>query len=1006
MGLGRACTVLHIGAHPDDEDIGLLAYSYCKFGVRSVYWSATRGEGGQNRIGPYKEEALGIYRTWESLDARSQDGGECLFGPFYDFGYSKNAEEAFAKWGRKSLIREVVRAIRIVQPHIVVARWTGTPSDYHGHHQAVGQAAEEAFEAAGDPSQFPELKAQGLAAWQAVKFYQSTDNSGGDLTSGGALNLSGLPNPTLEMDGVLRINTGEFDPIAESTYQERAWFAFNKHKTQAMGAAPAPGDFFYYFSLQKSLVSVPDRETSFFDGLDPSLTGLADHPGNGSPFLRNYLEQIKNRTRDALRNLRADDPIEASTSLLEGLSLLRGKPAELEKAGLDSESKHAIDSYLARKLGDFEKVVARCLGLELECLSRRSRIIPGERFRVCTRLWNHRGNQIDKTAFTLRAPEGWRARPLTTEEVDENPPFHSDYVTQVPVKTDFEITAAEKADFTCPYWLVEPREPYQYKWPLGGPSSLPFAPPLVKVDCEVELGGHTITLQEAAVCRETFPGGFRELPLAVIPPIAVELRSSREFLPLMDAEQRLELQAVVRNNRDQPIEGDLELMVPPGWVVTPDLIHLSLSEGRGTETVHHVVTIPSDAPAKRYALQYRIRCGKLHYGVVVSSVRMQEPGLPVLADESNCVKEEFIVKPSEVKLHLIDVEFVQGLQYAYVQGIKEELLDTLKPFGIGFHLISDAEMGYLDLTKFDAVLIGPNAYLIREALRKYASRLLKYVEQGGTLIVQYQGYRYQSSGFTPYPFGFKKPHDRVTHEDAPVKILDPSHVLFRLPNAITSTDFDGWVRERGLYFFGWWDKPYHTLLSCSDPGEDPKEGGLVECQYGNGTFLYTGYSFFRQLPAGIPGAFRLFANILALPEARILERIEFLKKVSLFSPLTEEQLDAVARIMSERWITDGAYVCRQGEVGQELYIVYRGELEILREARDQEEFIDAAKEGDCVGELAILGDIPRTASLRAQGDTRLLVIEGPHFLSLLLETPEMSIRLLKLLVKRLAPTAG
>jgi hypothetical protein len=296
--------------------------------------------------------------------------------------------------------------------------------------------------------------------------------------------------------------------------------------------------------------------------------------------------------------------------------------------------------------------------------------------------------------------------------------------------------------------------------------------------------------------------------------------------------------------------------------------------------------------------------------------------------------------------------------------------------------------------------------LIREALRKYASRLLKYVEQGGTLIVQYQGYQYQSSGFTPYPFGFKKPHDRVTHEDAPVKILDPSHVLFRLPNAITSNDFDGWIRERGLYFFGWWDKPYHTLLSCSDPGEHPKEGGLVECQYGNGTFLYTGYSFFRQLPAGIPGAFRLFANILALPEARILERIEFLRKVSLFSPLTEEQLDAVARIMSERWITDGAYVCRQGEVGQELYIVYRGELEILREARDQEEFIDVAKEGDCVGELAILGDIPRTASLRAQGNTGLLVIEGPHFLSLLLETPEMSIRLLKLLVKRLAPTAG
>jgi LmbE family N-acetylglucosaminyl deacetylase len=1006
MGLGMACAVLHIGAHPDDEDIGLLAYSFCKFGARGVYWSATRGEGGQNRIGPYKEEALGIYRTWESLDARSHDGGESLFGPFYDFGYSKNAEEAFAKWGRRAMIREIVRAIRLIQPHIVVSRWTGTPIGHHGHHQAVGQAAQEAFEVAGDPNQYTELKAQGLAAWQPLKFYHSMDNSGGDLTSGGALNLSGLPNPELERDGILRINTGEFDPIAGSTYQERAWIAYNEHKTQAMGLAPGPGDFFYYFYLQKSLVSVPKRETSFFDGLDPSLTGLADHLGNGSPFLRNYLEEIKDRTREALRDFRADDPIEASTSLLEGLSLLRETSARLEKADLDNETKQAFGWYLARKIKDFEKVTARCLGLELECLSGRSRIIPGEQFQVSSSLWNHRGTQIDKTAFALCLPEGWQARSLEPQEAEGTSPAQSDDGSLVLLRSDFEITAAERANFTCPYWLVKPREPYHYHWPRGGPCSLPFAPSPIKVNCEVALGGHRITLQEAVIHRESFPGGFRELPLAVIPPISLDPKTSCEFLPLRDAEQSLELQAVVRNNRDQTIEGDLELVVPPGWGVTPGSIYLSLPEGGGTETVQHEVTIPSDVQADRYVLQYRIRCGKLQYGVVLTSVRMQEPGLPALADESNCVKEEFIVTPSEVTVHLIDVKFVEGLHYAYVQGVKEELLDTLKPFGIRFHLVTDAEVGYLDLSKFDAVVIGPNAYLMREELRQYASRFLEYVKQGGTLIVQYQGYRYQTSGFTPYPFGFNEPHDRVTHEDAPVKILDPNHVLFRLPNPIDLNDFDGWTRERGLYFFGWWDKQYHALLSSSDPGEEPKEGGLIECQYGPGTFLYTGYSFFRQLPAGIPGAFHLFANILALPEARILERIEFLKKISLFSLLTDEQLDAVARIMSERRATDGAYVCRQGEVGEELYIVYRGELEILRESSNQEQFIDVAKEGDCVGELAILGNIPRTASLRARGDVRLLIIEGSHFLELLQENPEMSIRLLKLLVNRLAPTPG
>src|SRR5512139_726937 len=189
MGLGMAGAVLHLGAHPDDEDIGLLAYLSHKYGVRTVYWSATRGEGGQNRIGPYRDEALGIYRTWESLAAREIDGGECLFGPFFDFGYSKNAEETLARWGHSALIREIVRAIRFVQPHVIVSRWTGTPGDFHVQHQAVAQAALQAFEAAGDPNQFPELKAQGLAAWQPLKFYHSTDNSGGDLTVGGALNL-------------------------------------------------------------------------------------------------------------------------------------------------------------------------------------------------------------------------------------------------------------------------------------------------------------------------------------------------------------------------------------------------------------------------------------------------------------------------------------------------------------------------------------------------------------------------------------------------------------------------------------------------------------------------------------------------------------------------------------------------------------------------------------------------------------------------------------------------
>jgi len=993
-GLGMAGAVLHLGAHPDDEDIGLLAYLACKYGVRAIYWSATRGEGGQNRIGPYRDEALGIYRTWESLAARAVDQSQCLFGPFYDFGYCKNAEGALAKWGKEALVREVVRAIRLVQPHVVVARWAGTPGDFHGHHQAVGQACLEAFAAAGDAAQFPEL---GLPPWQPLKFYHSLDNSGGDLSAGGAVNVFGRLNPALERDGVVRLNTGEFDPVSGLTYQERAWLAYNQHQTQAMGLAPAPGDFYYYFSLHQSLVPVPPREESLFDGLDPTLTGLADHPGGGEAVLRGRLTEVKAHAQEALKTFRADDPLRASRSLLEALGLLRETSSDLDRWDLPAPARAALQPYLARRTREMEEVLARCLGLEVEAISDRGRVIPGQTLRVLASLWNQRGWPIKGAAFSLCLPPGWESR---CQERDPGPPAPEGPAAAR--EAGFQVSLPETAALTSPYWLAQPRGSYQYQWPPGDPSSLPFGPPPVEVRCTVDLGSQEITLGSAVVHRQAFPGGFRELSLAVVPPISLHPRTAHEFLQLKEAEQELELHVVARNNGGQAVAGGLELVVPPGWQVAPGPTDLALAPGESTRTLCHMVTVPAGAAPGRYPLQYRMRCGHRDYGVLVTPVRTGVPGIPALADASNCVKEEFLITPSQVTVHLMAVEFVPGLRYAYVQGAEEKLAAALKPFGLNFHFIQDEEMGYLDLSAFAAVVMGPNAYLIREEVRKNTGRFLEYVQAGGVLIVQYQGYRYQKENFTPYPFQFSMPHDRVTHEAAPVTILAPDHVLFRLPNAISPEDFQGWVHDRGLYFFGQWDRRYQPLLAAADPGEEPLAGGLLEAQYGRGTFIYTGYSFFRQLPGGVPGAFRLFANLLALPEARILERIDFLKKISLFSLLTSEQLDAVARIMSERWVEDGAYICRQGEVGDELYIVYRGAVEVVRESGGAEEVVFLAREGDALGEMAVLGDIPRTASLRARGNAELLVIAGTQFHDLLRQNPEMSIQVIKLLVNRLA----
>ena len=418
--------VLHVGTHPDDEDAGLMSFISRKYGARIAYWSATRGEAGQNRLGPYSGEALGIYRTWESLAARALDGGESLFGPFVDFGYSKDGEEATAKWGRQELIREIVRAIRLVQPQIVVARYQGDTTDGHGQHQAIGSATPEAFDAAADPALFPEL---GLPAWRVLKLYQST---GGDWQPGEE-NALGELQPQFERDGFLRIDTGELDPIAGMTYQQQAWTAFNCHQTQGMGFVPERGHFYYYYKLKKSLVATKAREESFYDGIDPTLTGLITHLGGGPSDLRETLQGISASVGVAMSRLRPEDPSEAAGPLAEGLDMLRRLRRETD------DDDHALARLLDYKIESFEEVIIGCLGIDAECIAERAHVAAGERVRVRARLWNPRGVAIEESRFRISAPDGWQVTDIPTEGAAR--------------QMDYELMVAADAQPTTPYWL-------------------------------------------------------------------------------------------------------------------------------------------------------------------------------------------------------------------------------------------------------------------------------------------------------------------------------------------------------------------------------------------------------------------------------------------------------------------------------------------------------------------------------------------------------------------------
>lgn len=989
-GLPMGGAVLHLCSHPDDEDVGMVAYLARKLGVRVVCWSATRGEGGQTRIGPYQGESLGIYRTWESQAAREIDGGEALFGPFVDFGFSKNGAEALDKWGRERLVREIVRAIRFVQPQIVIGRWSGTEHDGHGHHQAVGLVTPEAFAAAGDPHKYPELREHGLVAWQPRKLYLSTM---GDWQPGEEVEF-GKIIPAFERAGVVRLNTGEFDAIAGRTYQEQAWIAFNSHRSQAMGFSPEMGDFYYYYTLHTSLVPSSERETDLYDGLDATLTGLTEYPGDGSDFLNHYLAQIKAKAADALASYRPDAPTEAVTPLLEGLTLLRECQAALADRPGNDEARQALHQYLGRKIVAFETAAAQCLGLRLECLTDDAHITPGQPFHLSARLWGHHHPVgVDRVDFSPCLPEGWRVQKTSSSHLDK-----------AYAQAEYQVTAAETAQLVCPYWLREATDRYHYRWPTGGSAGGPFGPPLVEMACQVTLGRYRLHLRRPALLREGFAGGFRELPMVVIPPISLHPESRRLMLQATDAVQRFTLKLVVRSNTENTgATGVLRVNHPAGWRVEPQQIDLSMGPVGDAHTAQFEVTIPAGVRPGQYPLRYIVNSGGRDYDVVLEPVRLGAPGLPYLPDGATCIKEAFITKPAEVTIQIIDIKFMPDLKYAYIVGAGNKVMPALSHFNLNFHPITDEELDFIDLSQFDAVVVGPNAYLVRDNLRKNGARLLTYVEQGGTLIVQYQAYGYQDGDFAPYPFRYHQPHDRVTYEDAPVTLLSPHHPLVNLPNKITADDFDDWVIERGLYFFGEWDQHYEPILACHDPGEEAKLGGMLVASYGRGTYVYAAYSFFRQLPAGVPGAFRLFANLLSLSAARILKRTTWLKDVSIFAFMDEAQLRAVAQIMTERWLATESWLGHEGDIEDEMYVITQGAVEIIRES-SADQVIHVAQPGEVIGEMEVLGHIPRAAAMRAKGNVHLLVISGGDFRALMQTYPDMSARVIQMLVDKMLVT--
>lgn len=961
LALRTAGTVLHLGAHPDDEESGVLALMARGHGARVVYWSATRGEGGQNKRGPERGDALGVLRTWESLAARAVDGADVRYGPFIDYGFSKSGDDTLRRWGRDELVREIVRAIRLVQPLVVIGRWTGTPADGHGHHQAVGMVTAEAFDAAAEPSRFIEL---GLPPWRAAKLYRSL---AGDWQPGEDVRHVVEPSEH-EAAGHLGVDTGALDPLSRLSFQELADAAINRHRSQGMGLVPEPGPCVIWYRLERAPGERSTaRETSFYDGLDPGIAAMAENPGGGPADLRERLQATAGFADSALDAYRPHEPWSAGPALLGGAAALRDVLAAL------APEDAALALGLERLAAAFDEAAAMCFGLRLECLAERARVTPGSDLAVRAQVHNGGPQCVEVERLDLELPAGWRAAR------GENGAF----IVAVP----------SDAPPRAPYWLRQPHGPYRCVWPPDA-RELGHAvdEPLIVAVAKVRMDGCLLELRSPALERSGFSGGSRALPVTVVPPVALVPREPRAILPVSEHATLLQCDVLVQCIEPDGASGALRLTAPEGWPVAPAAADFAFARGGESETLSFRVTVPAGARPAAYELRYD--------GVELNPVRLGAPETAGRVDERSCIAEANLVRPATVVVDLVDVQFVRTLRYGYVRGIEEEIPAALARFGLDLTELRDEDLTHSDLQGFDAIVVGPNAYNLRGEVRRQAQRLLDYVAEGGTLVVQSQGYGYDEPGLAPYPFRMHQPHDRVTEPTAPVELVDPESVILHTPNTIRPADFDGWVQDRGLYFLAEWDRRYRPVLACHDAGEPPQQGGLLTATHGRGTYVYVGYSLFRQIPAGVPGAIRLSANLLGLAEARVRERMEHLRGLELIGHMDERELYEAARIVSERWVAAGTWLGRQEEVGRELFLLLDGEIEVVKHLPAGDRVLYVARSGESLGELSLLAGIPRSASMRTVTDVTVLVLRADAFETWLQSRPDLARRLLELLARK------
>jgi LmbE family N-acetylglucosaminyl deacetylase len=844
-------SVMYIAAHPDDENTRLLAYLANGRQLETSYFSCTRGDGGQDLIGPELREQLGVIRTQELLAARRIDGAHQYFSRANDFGFSKTSAETFTIWDKEQVLADMVWVIRQRRPDVLITRFPPDARAGHGHHQASAILAAEAFDAAGDPKRFPE-QLQYVQAWQPKRLYWNTG--------------SYFVKPGESMAGYLTLDAGGYNPLLGQSYGEIAAHSRSQHRSQGFGSAAQRGEAIEYFQFVKGTPA----KTDLFEGIDQTWNRV---PGGAA---------IGKMVDEVVKKYDAANPSASVAGLLEVREKFTTARDIFSGVG-------KFSFYHQQKLSALDELIKACLGLYLEANVPFSSIVSGQKLPMTVTIVNRSKSSIQIRGINVY---GFKRDTLLNKEVSVGRSI--DF--SLPIMVPNTILTSQ------PYWLRETGTIGMYKLPTQIPNGntystvysagrhghveipgsgetveqqnlvgLPENPMLPSVYVDVVIGGKAIDFLVPVQYKHTDPVlGELYQPLAVVPPVMVNIPAARAYV---FADQQPKPVPVTLRAGQAGVKGQLALQVPSGWQAEPATAAFDLKNKDDEQTITFQLRPLAGAAEGKAELRAVATIGTEKYSRGIQTI--EYPHIPT----------QTLFPEATAPLVRLNVARGHTKNIGYLMGAGDEVPEALRQLGYTVSLLDPATDLTADrLGKYDAVVLGVRAYNVLERLKTQQAQLLKYVENGGTMLVQYVVNRGTViSQIGPYPLTLSA--DRVTVENTPVTFLPtpggavvvrqapkadsksgtPSLAqdLLTMPNKLTPADFStGWVQEQGLYYPSAWDAHYQPVIASHDPGETEKQSAILVAPYGKGRYIYTGLSLFRELPAGVPGAYRILANLV------------------------------------------------------------------------------------------------------------------------------------------------